>query len=101
MMARFGVVLTDGAGKTAIRATYGGFLTGTGALIGSCALASERLVLQVVLILSSSILTARVIGMIADRSANAYHLTYACLEITAILVSGAGLISGAVTSAPG
>ncbi len=93
-MARFGVVLTDPAGKTAIRAIYGGFLIGGGALMGFCALAKERLLfgLQVVLILSGAILMARVIGMVADQSVTAYHLTYACLELAGVLISGARLL---------
>ena len=94
MMARFGVALTDRAGKTAIRATYGGFLFGGGVLMAYCAMASGRLRfgLRVVLVLSGATLLARVMGMLVDRSASAYHLTYASREIAGVLISGARLL---------
>jgi hypothetical protein len=86
MLSRFGIALSDPAGKTAIRAMYAGFLIGAGLLFGFDALgdgARVRCGLQSVLILSGAILTARILGMVVDRSATPFHLSYAALEIAA------------------
>jgi hypothetical protein len=89
MLARFGVTLNDPAGKTAVRAMYGGFLIGAALLFGFCAASPGRVSagLQAVLILSLGIFTTRLLGMLIDRSATPYHLSYAALELLGISVS--------------
>lgn len=90
MMQRFDVHVETPEAKTAIRAIYGGFLIGAGLVFAFAALAERRVTsgLQAVLILSASILAARVFGMMADGSGGAYHLSYAALEVVGVLISG-------------
>jgi hypothetical protein len=98
MLARFGITLADPAGRTSIRAMYGGFLIGAALIFAYCAMAQERvfLGLRAVLILSLSIFITRLLGMLVDRSMSPYHLTYAALELVGITVSASLLFRRAV-----
>ncbi|MDB5495795.1 MAG: hypothetical protein JWP86_3132 [Phenylobacterium sp.] len=97
MMSRFGVATLNPEGKTAIRAMYGGFLIGSGLLFLFCAVDVRRTQfgLQAMLLVTGSILGARIIGMALDRSASPYHLGYAALEILGVFGSAGFLWAGA------
>jgi hypothetical protein len=100
MLTRFNVEVASGDGRTAIRAMYGGFLLGAGALFLFCAADTRRVTfgLQAVLLITGPILAARLFGMSRD-GATAYHISYATLEVVGILASAAFLRRGARNAA--
>jgi hypothetical protein len=89
MVKEFGISLSGADGQTFIRASYGGFLIGEGALFAWCALSPsrERLGLVAVILLTLPILLSRLLGIAIDGSTSPYHNAYAGIELTGILIA--------------
>jgi hypothetical protein len=89
MVQEFGISLSGADGQTLIRASYGGFLIGEGALFAWCALSAsrERFGLVAVILLTLPILLSRVFGMAIDGSTSVYHKAYVGIELTGILIA--------------
>ncbi len=89
MVANFGVTLGGADGMTMIRASYGGFLIGEGALFGWCALSKDRLFfgLVSVVILTTPIFLSRVVGLVVDGATSPYHKTYLAIELVGIILA--------------
>jgi hypothetical protein len=83
MVGNLGLALTSGAGATAIRAMYGGFLIGAGILFGYSAIAPgmDRFGLIALGTIVGAILAARVFGMIVDNAFVPIQITYAGIEV--------------------
>lgn len=86
MTANFGLALDTPDAKTMIRASYGGFLIGEGALFAWCALSAERtrFGLAAVVILTAPILLSRSAGMLVDGAASPYHQAYIAIELLGV-----------------
>jgi Domain of unknown function (DUF4345) len=89
MVSAFGVALGGADGQTMIRASYGGFLIGEGALFAWCAMAEERrrFGLVAVVILALPILLSRVLGMALDGAGSPYHRAYVAIELVGVGVA--------------
>lgn len=87
MVTEFGIELENPDAKTMIRASYGGFLIGEGALFGWCAMAAKRwrFGLTAIVLLTTPILLSRLFGMAFDGSASIYHRAYVVIELIGIL----------------
>lgn len=86
MVKSFGISLGGPDGQTMIRASYGGFLIGEGALLAWCALSPERLRfgLVAVVLLTLPILLSRLIGMAVDGASSPYHRAYVGIELIGV-----------------
>lgn len=86
MVRSFGISLGGPDGQTMIRANYGGFLIGEGALLAWCALSPERLRfgLVAVVLLTLPILLSRLIGMAVDGASSPYHRAYVGIELIGV-----------------
>lgn len=89
MVRAFGISLGGADGQTMIRASYGGFLIGEGALFAWCALSTERMRfgLVAVIVLTLPILLSRIMGMIIDGSSSPNHQAYVAIELFGISVA--------------
>jgi Domain of unknown function (DUF4345) len=86
MVREFGIALNGADGRTLIRASYGGFLIGAGALFAWSALSTERMRfgLASVILLTTPILLSRLIGMAVDGATSPYHKAYVAIESVGI-----------------
>ncbi len=89
MVKSFGISLGGADGQTMIRASYGGFLIGEGALFAWCALSQDRLRfgLTSVVLLTLPILSSRLIGMAIDGATSPYHKAYVGIELLGICLA--------------
>jgi Domain of unknown function (DUF4345) len=89
MVREFGISLGGADGATMIRASYGGFLIGEGALFAWCAMSSqrERFGLSAVILLTLPILLSRLLGMALDGAPSPYHRAYAGIELIGVCVA--------------
>lgn len=89
MVREFGISLNSADGITLIRASYGGFLIGEGALFAWCALSRdrERFGLVAVILLTLPILLSRLLGMAIDESSSPYHQAYIGIELIGVVVA--------------
>lgn len=89
MVENFGVTLGGAEGMTMIRASYGGFLIGEGALFGWCALSKDRLFfgLVSVAILTTPIFLSRITGLVVDGATSPYHKAYLAIELAGIILA--------------
>lgn len=89
MVKSFGISLGGADGQTMIRASYGGFLIGEGALFAWCALSQDRMRfgLMAVVLLTLPILLSRLIGMAVDGAASPYHKAYVGIELIGVCVA--------------
>lgn len=86
MVEEFGVALGGPDGVTMIRASYGGFLIGEGALFAWCAASHERVRfgLAAVALMTSPILLSRFIGLVIDGAPSPYHKAYLGIELLGV-----------------
>lgn len=86
MVSNFGVMLGGPDGQTMIRASYGGFLIGEGALFAWCAASPQRLRfgLIAVILLTLPILLSRLLGIALDGATSPYHWTYLAIETVGV-----------------
>lgn len=86
MVRSFGISLGGADGQTMIRASYGGFLIGEGALFAWCALSPDRwrFGLVSVVLLTLPILASRLIGMAVDGATSPYHKAYIAIELIGV-----------------
>ena len=100
MVANLGLEIRDPAGATAIRAIYGGFLIGLGAFVLFCAAnpARRRTGLTALLIIVSTILSARMFGWIIDGKPSSIQAAYAGIEVFSVVVTSLLLRSSARAS---
>jgi Domain of unknown function (DUF4345) len=86
MVAKFSITLGGPDGVTMIRASYGGFLIGEGALFAWCALSPERhrFGLIAVVLLTLPILLSRLLGMALDGASSPYHKAYLGIELIGV-----------------
>jgi hypothetical protein len=89
MVDNFGVTLGGPDGATMIRASYGGFLIGEGALFAWCASSKDRQFfgLVSVVILTTPIFVSRAIGVLIDGAASPSHMAYLAIELTGIVLA--------------
>jgi Domain of unknown function (DUF4345) len=89
MVRSFGISLGGPDGQTMIRASYGGFLIGEGALFAWCALSPsrERFGLVAVALMTLPILLSRLIGMVIDGATSPYHQTYVGIELVGVCLA--------------
>jgi hypothetical protein len=89
MVTRFGIELPGGDSRTMIRASYGGFLLGEAALFAYCAMSlyRVRIGLVAVILLTSPILAARLIGMAIDGGQFEMHAAYLAIEALGIAIA--------------
>lgn len=72
-----------------IRASYGGFLIGEGALFVWCAVSAERerFGLFAVVLLTLPILLSRLLGIMLDGASSPYHKVYVVIEMIGVCVA--------------
>lgn len=89
MVAKFGITIASADGKTLIRAIYGGFLIGEAALFGFCAasISRVRFGLQAVMLVTTPIFCARLIGMTIDGAFGGLHVSYLAIELAGIVIA--------------
>ncbi|MEJ0025374.1 MAG: DUF4345 family protein [Rhizomicrobium sp.] len=90
MVGSLGIAFTAPSGVTAIRATYGGFLIGSGLLFGLAAWDPRMhgFGLAALGIVVGAILASRLFGMVVDGGRAAIQLTYAGIEIASLIFTG-------------
>ena len=94
MVANLGLDISAPSGATAIRAIYGGFLIGLGLFILYCAANDDRrrIGLVAILIIVSTILSARIIGAVVDGGELGIQLSYGAIEVFSIIVTASLLL---------
>ena len=83
------IVIPTATARTDFRATYGGFEIGMGLFLGACAMRADwvRLGLVALILVAAGFGVGRLVGILAEGTANALMLAFVILEWAIALIT--------------